>query len=348
MQCCVAPKKTEKTVKIEQEIRKARHNKRMHLKVLLMGTGDAGKTTFLKQLSVINRGFLRNEYKKYSDILKENTLQSMCSLIDSDRVHIPLELRKAKDEVLAAETLSECVNSIVELWNSEYVKEAFENRSNLCLQTPSNADYFFDNALRFADDNFAPELNDIFRAKLKTTGVTDISIEHEGVTLNFIDVGGQRSERRKWIHQFDDVAAIIFLAAIDEYDMTLEEDLSTNRFEESLRLFEEFTSSKFFIYCCWILFLNKIDLFREKIKKVPLHKTFSDFKREDTGDYDNSIKYIENLYRSRFTYGSSRRARDPKDLYIHHTCALETNLITTVFSSCRNHILTTDLINDGF
>jgi len=346
MQCCV-PKKTEKTAKIEQEIRKARH-KRPNIKVLLMGTGDAGKTTFLKQLSVINRGFLRNEYKKYSEVLKENTLQSMRSLIDTDRVPIPPELQKAKDEVLAAETLSDCVDSLVELWSSEYLKEAFANRSTLCLQTPSNADYFFDNAVRFADENYAPELNDVFRAKLRTTGVTDIVIEHEGVSLNFIDVGGQRSERRKWIHQFDDVAAIIFLAAIDEYDMTLEEDQSTNRFEESLRLFEEFTSSKFFTYCCWILFLNKIDLFRDKIKKVPLSKTFSDFKREDCGNYDICIKYIENLYRSRFTLGSTKRYRDPKDLYIHHTCALETDLITTVFNSTRNHILTMDLIDGGF
>ena len=38
------------------------------------------------------------------------------------------------------------------------------------------------------------------------------------------DVGGQRTERRKWIHCFDDVTAIIFVAALNEYDMMLEED----------------------------------------------------------------------------------------------------------------------------
>lgn len=41
------------------------------------------------------------------------------------------------------------------------------------------------------------------------------------------DVGGQRTERRKWIHCFDDVTAIIFVAALNEYDMLLEEDEST-------------------------------------------------------------------------------------------------------------------------
>lgn len=59
-----------------------------------------------------------------------------------------------------------------------------------------------------------------------------------------IDVGGQRSERRKWIHQFENVNAIIFFAALDEYDMRLEEDSRTNCLEESLQLFSEVRQSQ--------------------------------------------------------------------------------------------------------
>lgn len=36
-----------------------------------------------------------------------------------------------------------------------------------------------------------------------------------------VDVGGQRSERRKWIHCFENVTSIIFLAVLSEYDMML-------------------------------------------------------------------------------------------------------------------------------
>ena len=43
------------------------------------------------------------------------------------------------------------------------------------------------------------------------------------------DVGGQRSERKKWIHCFEDVTAIIFCVAISEYDQVLHEDESTVR-----------------------------------------------------------------------------------------------------------------------
>lgn len=38
-----------------------------------------------------------------------------------------------------------------------------------------------------------------------------------------VDVGGQRSERRKWIHCFENVTSIIFLVALSEYDQVLVE-----------------------------------------------------------------------------------------------------------------------------
>ena len=45
-----------------------------------------------------------------------------------------------------------------------------------------------------------------------------------------VDVGGQRSERRKWIHCFENVTSVMFLVALSEYDQTLHEvaDVSCN------------------------------------------------------------------------------------------------------------------------
>jgi guanine nucleotide-binding protein G(i) subunit alpha len=38
------------------------------------------------------------------------------------------------------------------------------------------------------------------------------------------DVGGQRSERKKWIHCFENVTSIIFCVALSEYDQVLLEE----------------------------------------------------------------------------------------------------------------------------
>ena len=54
-----------------------------------------------------------------------------------------------------------------------------------------------------------------------------------------VDVGGQRSERRKWIHCFDDVRAVMFLVGLSGYNQLLFEDQTQNRMKESLALFRE-------------------------------------------------------------------------------------------------------------
>ena len=47
--------------------------------------------------------------------------------------------------------------------------------------------------------------------------------------LVMIDVGGQKSERRKWIHCFQDVTAILFLVSLSGYDQCLVEERNAVR-----------------------------------------------------------------------------------------------------------------------
>lgn len=47
------------------------------------------------------------------------------------------------------------------------------------------------------------------------------------LAYRLFDVGGQRSERKKWIHCFEDVTAIIYCVALSAYDLTLQEDETT-------------------------------------------------------------------------------------------------------------------------
>uniref|UniRef100_A0A8I3X9E6 G protein subunit alpha transducin 2 n=1 Tax=Callithrix jacchus TaxID=9483 RepID=A0A8I3X9E6_CALJA len=92
-----------------------------------------------------------------------------------------------------------------------------------------------------------------------------------------VDVGGQRSERRKWIHCFESVTSIIFLVALSEYDQVLAECHNENRMEESKALFKTIITYPWFLNSSVILFLNKKDLLEEKIMYSHLISYFPEY-----------------------------------------------------------------------
>ena len=59
---------------------------------------------------------------------------------------------------------------------------------------------------------------DVLRSRTKTSGVVELCFEYRSVLFFMYDVGGQQSERRKWIHLFSDVNGVIFVSALSEYD----------------------------------------------------------------------------------------------------------------------------------
>jgi len=164
------------------------------------------------------------------------------------------------------------------------IQEAYINFNHL-LQIGSNEPYFWQKAKDIAQEDYSPSKEDIIRAKLKTLGILDFEFEYQESKFNLVDVGGQRSERRKWIHCFDNVSSVIYLSAIDEYDgKTLFEDDKASRFYESLTLFEKLSASPYFEDIPFILFLNKIDLFEKKKFNISLlakrsHRTMILLKR---------------------------------------------------------------------
>ena len=87
----------------------------------------------------------------------------------------------------------------------------------------SNYSYFLDIDRLFHKD-YIPTDQDILRARLRTTGISETIFDCGSLTYRMFDVGGQRSERKKWIHVFDNVNAVLFLVAISGYDHVLVED----------------------------------------------------------------------------------------------------------------------------
>jgi len=131
---------------------------------------------------------------------------------------------------------------------------------------------------------------------------------------------------------------VLFVAAISEYDQVLYEDENTNRIVEALNLFEEICNSRWFRETSMILFLNKRDLFLEKVKRVPLNVAFPDYQGDDS--YEAGIEFLQDQFES--------RNRNPdKQVYTHVTCATDTTNVAAVFNAVKDIIIRKSLNEAG-
>jgi hypothetical protein len=204
--------------------------------------------------------------------------------------------------------------------------------------------YYFENIDRIKQPNYLANQQDILLSRVRTSGIVTERYEIDGSQFEMYDVGGQRNERKKWIHCFDDVTAVIFVAALSEYDQKLFEDANTNRMVEAIDLFDEIANNRYFRESSMILFLNKRDLFETKIERVAIAtvEAFTDYKHEEgTSNYDGGIKYFLGKF-------LARSKTEEKVIYHHITCATDTENVEVVFNACKDIILRDNLKDSGF
>lgn len=182
---------------------------------------------------------------------------------------------------------------------------------------------------RILSTGYQPTKEDVLRCRVRTTGIVEANFDFRGFAFKLIDVGGQRNERRKWIHCFDNVTTVIFCAAVCEYMQVLREDETQNRLQEAIMLFDEVVNSIWFSRTPIILFLNKVDLLQDRL---PLYKLSECFPSYTGGDnYDAAIQFIKN----RFLEANSQ----PRPIYSHCTVAIDTENIKFVFGAVRDIVI---------
>jgi guanine nucleotide-binding protein G(i) subunit alpha len=200
-----------------------------------------------------------------------------------------------------------------------------------------SAEYFFQEAMRIVAPDYLPTEMDVLRARTKTTGIYETRFQMGQLSIHMFDVGGQRSERKKWIHCFENVTSIIFCVALSEYDQVLLEESSQNRMMESLLLFDSVVNSRWFMRTSIILFLNKVDIFKQKLSRSPLGNYFPDY--SGGNDVNKAAKYL--LWR----FNQVNRAH--LNLYPHLTQATDTSNIRLVFAAVKETILNNALKDSG-
>lgn len=228
-------------------------------------------------------------------------------------------------------------NAIKHLWNKDQgIKQCFARSSEFQLE--GSASYYFDHIEKFAQPEYVCSDEDILKGRIKTTGITETDFTIGSSKFKVLDAGGQRSERKKWIHCFQGITAVCFVLALSEYDQMLFEDERVNRMHESIMLFDTLLNSKWFQNTPFILFLNKTDIFEEKVKRVPIRKYFPDYQGR-VGDAEAGLKYFEKIFLS--------LNRSNKPIYVKRTCATDTQTMKFVLSAVTDLIIQQNLKKSG-
>ncbi|KAF9099776.1 guanine nucleotide-binding protein subunit alpha [Mortierella sp. AM989] len=279
------------------------------------------------------RGFTERERMAYKEVIFRNTLGSMRAILEAmDDLELPLSYDTNRDYAnTIMNMLSQGVHeqlpqgvviAIQKLWLDPNVHQAYQ--SNLQYQFTESAIYFIESVERIAMSTYIPSDQDILRSRISTFGISESSFMIDNINFKMYDTG---PERKKWIHCFDNVDAVLFVVAISEYDIP-------DRLEEEMRLFDYFCNSMWLVKTTFILFLNKMDRFKEKLLVTPLRNRFPEY------DGDNDDKQASLYIANRFI---GMNKSDKKQIYVHFTCAIDSNRIKFVMAAVSDFISQSNL-----
>lgn len=328
------------------------------IKLLLLGSGECGKSTIMKQMKILHtEGFSDEERLHFKDLIHENLLQSIqtvCqAMIDLDGTSYGKDdnsklAKKILEHPESYKSLPADAASYAEVWADTGIQDVRKRSREYHLI--DSAPYFLQECTKITDADYVPNNQDILRCRLATTGVhfTKFTTGKDKQTFRMYDVGGQRGERKKWIHCFENVTAILYVASLTEYDQVLAEDRSRNRLEESLALFEGVITLPWFKNASVILFLNKKDLFEEKILDVHIgkyHPAYLEDKDNKPGDAEQGMKFIQKMYTEK-AQGDGKKGPE-RNIYVHLTTATNTENVAIIWKSAKHIILEKNLLRLG-
>ena len=184
-------------------------------KLLLLGAGGGGKSTILKQMRIIHgTGYSPAERMAYRNVIHLNAIEGLNAILKSMK-----NLQLTSGEGIRStyvEQFSEMTKNVsnvkitpelrqlmMTLWEDEALKARLYQITEYELSDSTS--YFLDNLHRLGEPDYLPTEKDILKARVRTTGIVDYPFTCRGAQFRMVDVGGQRSQRKKWLHCFDDV-----------------------------------------------------------------------------------------------------------------------------------------------
>eukprot|EP01084_Bolivina_argentea_P042776 78855_1 len=250
---------------ITDKLNKHLRSEETTMSMLLLGAGGSGKSTVLKQMEQIHNGDMDEKQlnQTINEVHKNITLDiydlckqyfklkekhSFIQFESSDIENIAIKIATQHDPIHNHKLTASFAYDIKILWNTDCMKKVYEIRKKSHIM--DNTPWFMNRVEQYANNNYIPSFDDYVRIRDCTTGVihSEFSVNHGNRCWLFkiIDVGGQRAERRKWLHVFSGIDVVIYVMSLSAFDQVLFEDHNTRCWDETLNLFKKTAKNKIF------------------------------------------------------------------------------------------------------
>jgi len=300
------------------------------MRVLILGAGETGKSTIIKQLQVAYQQTASFDMNLYKEWIQRNTIESAMqavSIAKSQDVELDSELLEYIEGMDDGQLTPAMAAEIQKLWKEPKLQTAvITNQKSPTTWILDQAPFYFENAARFAEAGYTPTDEDIVRTRVLTVGTKEFSFSDK-VTAEFlaeylpiaanlisgaevtpggcfcdlpwqlVDVGGQRNERRKWLHVLDDVVCLVWTVGLTEYSQVMREDASQKRILESLELFDKWANNKVFDGVPLLIVFTKLDYYEAQWDAAAFKATFPEF---DGSSPKEGIAHLKQIFKARY------------------------------------------------
>lgn len=199
---------------------------------------------------------------------------------------------------------SALANAIDRVWKMNGIQEAWKRQEELGdLNIASSTAHIMQHIDDIWKEEWSLEMYDAMCAGALNYGsVSEIQTIGQ-YTFEMIDTSGLdiiNVPKRKWLHIFDKVHVVVFIASLSDYATVSAQDPYKNKLEESMEYFKYLCNIEAFSYTNISVILNKKDIFEEMIATKDLRNKEKMFFLDYSGgpNYENALGYIRKRFQA--------------------------------------------------
>ncbi|KAF2130309.1 guanine nucleotide-binding protein-like protein alpha-3 subunit [Dothidotthia symphoricarpi CBS 119687] len=277
---------------------------RRETKIVLMGATQSGKQLIMRQMKALYAGgyYTTSERTSYCQDVRSTIrllVHAIIDLLKDTGINLSRDLNR-DFAVLLHEVETEDVQHITpaaaeaieNIWMCSVFSTIYIRNSE--IRFPQYASYFAQETSRIAENEYIPSEADIIRLDQSEGGIKELRFSWDELDVHLFNIGGHIPDqfRKRWFHQLEGTASLIYTVDVSLYDQPYLGSSTDSWLLSDFEIFEELVNWEKFKDSSVILVLNNFSRFCEKLQHTPLSVFFPDYTPNEADPDTSARQYI--------------------------------------------------------